>query len=940
MTLRTTGWLGLLALVTVAGWWFLDGPDGATGLDRGLSPAADAGERSGDGERAPSADPAPDPATGIHTRSFHGDDRPAPAVDALTLRFENEVGVAQAGVEVALTVISNSMLSWVGARASGSEPPRQTLMTDVEGEVVLRQLPPTGLQVLGRGQGLVGYEELTVDRVAPGERAIITMKPIRKVSVRVVDQVGQPVAGAPVTSSNASQRGPGYHWTTNPDGVAAFEITPMHGAAYTVKEFRAKVNLATGSVDSERVPWVDGDVTDVIVEVKRGVLVRLSVVDASGEPAVGRKTVRWKAARSGSAALPFISNRSFAVGGWMGRAASEKRRAFEGSETVLAGFKPGSKIKFILEEDGRCDTEETVELLLNGGVAEVVMRRGAAAPVLELPLAHEGGRPVTEGKFRLTVSYPKPGSRSDSGSMMHLSMIEGGGIIELQGGSGGVVRTPDAEGVVRLTADPAKALKLKVDRERVGGQVFGFWSSGNEKKKPLLEVQLPALEAGEVRRLDPLVIPPVPLVVAGHVVDSDGVGVGGALVRLAPIGGPQNPWSEGTFHLTQLKVRTAADGSYSIHSFGQLEGWRVFARLGDSGRSALLPFVLGDTDVTLSLAVVGGFEGVLTSTLTGNKALIRLDAEEGAINPNLRWVYPEMDLSKSCSGAGVFRFEGLAPGRYTARVKLAGYEVLVVKGVVVEGGKANRDPRLDGVVVGGDLVETSVTVRRPDGTPVKGADVSLRVPKGSAKQGPRLQYRTESHGAAPFVLPRGARRDVTVTAKGFLAYNQKDAAFPLDVTLDPGTELTVQLDIAGGGLPDDPKISAWQVRLRPAKEPVAPSLRIRQDVTHEVVEVHGATGPDFEMSINGLRANPRSVNLDRETRRATFKAVPPGKWEVTIRPQVTRKRKSAGGDGMIRRSSKPGKTLDLGPVETRSGVWQQSVRFTVDASVLASLLPQ
>ena len=351
MTLRTTGWLGLVVLVTVAGWWFLSGPDDATGLDRGLSPAADAGERPGDGERAPSADPDPDPATGIHTRRFHADDRPAPAVDALTLRFENEAGAAQAGVEVALTVISNSMSSWVGARASGSEPPWQTLMTDVEGEVVLRQLPPTGLQVLGRGQGLVGYEELTVDRVAPGERAIIIMRPIRKVAVRVVDQVGQPLAGAPVTSFNASRRGPGYHWTTNPDGVATFEITPMHGAAYTAKEFCAKVNLPTGSVDSEKVPWVDGDVTDVIVEVKRGVLVRLSVVDASGEPAVGRKTVRWETAKPRSnSGLSMV----LLVGG-SERRASDKKRAFEGSETVLAGFKPGSKIKFILEEDGRCD---------------------------------------------------------------------------------------------------------------------------------------------------------------------------------------------------------------------------------------------------------------------------------------------------------------------------------------------------------------------------------------------------------------------------------------------------------------------------------------------------------------------------------------------------------------------------------------------------------
>ncbi len=98
----------------------------------------------------------------------------------------------------------------------------------------------------------------------------------------------------------------------------------------------------------------------------------------------------------------------------------------------------------------------------------------------------------------------------------------------------------------------------------------------------------------------------------------------------------------------------------------------------------------------------------------------------------------------------------------------------------------------------------------------------------------------------------------------------------------------------------------------------------------------------FEMPMGGLRANPRSVNLDRDTRRATFKAVPPGRWEVTIRPRMARRSKSTGAGGAmrLRRMSTSGKARKLGSVETRSGVWQKSVRFTVDASVLASLLPQ
>ncbi|NRA97176.1 MAG: hypothetical protein HRU14_13300 [Planctomycetes bacterium] len=939
MKLRTAGLLGLTAAVVGVGWWFLAEPDDLVEPDGGRSAEATAGGSTPEDDTAHATEAAAeaDQAVGIDTERFREGEHRALAADALTLLFESETHVPQRGARVELRPLSQSMVVWSGQQRAAPGPPWQVLTTDADGEVLLRQLPPGGLEVFARSRDLLGYETLSAERVTPGQRVVITMKPIRKVAVQVVDQAGQPVAGAPVTVSSAALRGPGYHWTTNPDGVAAFEITPMHGKAYTAKEFRAEVRLPAGSVYSETVPWVDDDVTEVLVAVKRGVLVRLKVVETSGEPAVGRKSVRWETAKSPSRSLSVNSVISLSWNGSLGQEISEKKRAFEGSETVLAGFKPATKIRFILEEEGRCDSEEVVGLPVGEGSVEVVMKRGAPAPVLEIPLVHEGGRPVTEGKFQLTASYPKPGKNSGSGASMRLSMTEGGGILALSGIAGAVVRTPNDEGIVRLTVDPGKTVKLKVARRRPGGGTPSFlWSSGGDKVKPLLEATLPAFEAGEVRRLEPLVIPAMPLVVAGHVVDGGGAGVGGALVRLAPVGRQDNPWGSTVFNLSQSKVRTAADGSFSIRSDSKIEGWSVFARLGDSGRSALVPFLPGATDVTLSLVPAGALDGVLVSTLPRKKAVIRLEAEDGSVHPNLRWIYPEMDLSEDCDGAGNFRFEGLSSGRYTAHVRLAGYEVLVVRDVVVESGKANRDPRLDGVTVGGSLHATVVTTRRPDGTAVNGARVEVEVPKNGGEKGPRLSERTRGNGNASFILPRGARRDVKITAKDFLAYDQKDAVFPLDVTLDPGTELAVQLDVAGGGLPDDPKISAWQVRLRPAKEAVATSI---PEEGHGHPVILSAEGIRFSLSSGGSRSS-RSVNLDRDTRRATFKAVPPGKWEVTIRPQVTREKKSTGGGGRSRRSSKWGKTHKLGPVETRSGVWQKSVRFTVDASVLASLLPQ
>ncbi|MAG57663.1 MAG: hypothetical protein CMJ83_15340 [Planctomycetes bacterium] len=927
MPLRTAGLVGLAVLVAALGWWLLAAPEEDASLGEDLSAAmrrTDA-ENTGVEGTEPAADAAVDANLAIDTRSFRDREEREAAPDALTILFEDEAHVPQTEVRVELRVATQRVARY-GGQMRAQEPPWRTLTSDARGEVVLRQLPPAGLKVVGRGQGRLGHASLAVDRVAPGERVVVTMKPIRKVEVRVVDQAGQPVAGAPVTASSSGRQGPGYHWTTRPDGIAAFEITSLHGNAYAAREFRALVRLPSGLVSSEKVPWVDGDLTTVDVEVKRGVIVRLKVKGIDGEPVGGRRSVRWQTERGAPQHQRSYGEHVVITSGlWSmpatGGVNSHNRRSFEGSETLLAGFKPGRKIKLTLEEEGRCAVEETVDLPDGESLTEVVMQQGAPAPTLEIPLVHEGGLPFAEGKFRLTVTNPKQG-RPERGITRMQVFESSGEFLAMGGGLGGVVRTPNRNGIVRIDLQPGQTVDLKVEHERASGGMF--YRGGNNKEQPLLKTQVAALEPGEVRRLDPLVIPPLPLIVAGRVVDLEGAGVSGALVRLAPAPGANHSdlRRSGTYQLMQLKVRTNDDGAFAIRGPGKIEGWRVYARLGDSGRSTMVPFAIGADDIRLQVVPTGAFEGVLLSAIPRLRPQIRLEPEGGSVQQNLRWAYPEMNFNTSADGSGRFRFEGLAPGRYAVHVRLANYEVLVVRGVLVESAKVNRDPRLDGVTVGGDLLDTVVTVRQPDGAPVNGARIRLRDLAGGGAQGPRLSSRTGKDGVARFTLPRGARRNVKVTVKDFLPYEENDCVFPLDVTLDPGSELVVQLDIVGGALPEDPTISAWQVRIAPKAEG-APSreLNVRR----------------FVRSRSGMR----TVNLDRDRRQAVFKAVPPGTWQVTIRPRVSRRvQRGSGVVVRIRATTTTGKTHTLGQAETEAGVWQKTVRFTVDAPVLSSLLPR
>lgn len=940
MALRTLGLVIAVAAIVGVGWWLVNAEDDVTtdGPGRSGDSAAGLSARMGGTDHEPTGVETDDlESREIDTERFAERERKA-VPDALTFVFEDEGHHPQAGVDVTIGVVSGQAVMWVGAVGAEQEPHPVwgTFKTDSHGEVVLRQLPPAGLEVVGRNKTLLGFKRMGVQQVAPGKRVIVTMKPIRHVEVKVVDQAGQPVAGAPVGMQQGyGSMGPGVHWTTRPDGTVRFEVTAMHTQAYGQKECTVNVRLPLGNT-SGKAPWVEGDVTRVDVKVKSGTLVRVKVIDADGNPSHARRTISWNY-DTGNDSNGYSGDLMVLRSGWemngLAQHDAHRRRTFEGSETLIAGFQPGKKLTFKLEQEGRCPVEEKLELPSAGSLTELVIREGAPAPVIEIPFVHgtESGPPVVAGRFKIEHGAASDKPKNDN--RLHGLSFNGYNSFVIGGANANerVTRSPDRGGVIRVEVQPGKALDVKISRDRQGGEMFVFWGGGGSEDDSavLLKTRVAALEPGEVRRIAAVVVPELPVIVAGRVTDPAGNGVKGALVRLAPPP-DMHDFSGPRYHLMNLKVRTDEDGHFLIAGDGDVEGWRAYARMGETGRSAIEPFRPGQDDLVLAMVPAGSFEGRLISSLPGKRPYVRFKPEAASVHNNLRWVYPELDLNKNVSKDGTFEFEGLAPGRYTAVVRLADYEVLVVPGVVVRSGVINTDPRLDGVTVGSELIEARVTVRGPDGSPIAKARVQTKNPAGES--GPRINKRTDDSGVVSFIVRAGARRNVTVTMKNYLNWSRNDCTFPLNVTLDPGTRVVVELDVAGGGLPVDERIRYWQVTLKPkSKSTSRPSRGAASAREFELRMAERMMLKDMSRSRGGRQPTAR---LNKENR-ATFTAMPAGEWTVSLRPVLHRTLKRGGEKIRIRAKTK---AHELGNATTTSGEWDRNFRFTVRSEDLEQLI--
>jgi len=592
----------------------------------------------------------------------------------------------------------------------------------------------------------------------------------------------------------------------------------------------------------------------------------------------------------------------------------------------------------VLREKGRCDVKATTRVPEQGdGVVDVVMTRGARAPVVEVPLVDESGAPVTEGTFQIVTGPPGKVRSERTGMGVVIGSSFGRSFLTHGSSETTVERSPNADGIVRLTVAPDKPLELVVRRVQGNGTGMGLMPADPSTSQELFKGTIGICVPGEVRRLDPVQVLPLPVIVAGQVQDEKGEPVKGALVRLFPPAEMKDLWFGGGMQMAEQRVRTDGDGRFAILGMSDPTGWRVFARVAGGPVSERVPFSPGETGVVLVVRAVGSLRGRVVSAVEEALPVIRMHGEDRLRDGHLQFMYGELQFNATCKPDGTFVVGGLPPGRYRATVYLERYEVLTVEGIVIEGGGESVDPRLDGVTVGDHLERTAVTVRSPEGDPVARANVSLRAPEAEPSSGPRLSHRTDEEGIARVILPKGAVRDVRVNAKGFLAFKAEGRTFPFEAELDRGCTLTVGVSVSGGNLDSDDRVATWLVSLSgesaTRKYPDAVGGLFRAPD----LSASSSMAIEFSPGIMGATGRLQAL-LAVDGREVAIEQVPPGTWKVMIHARLRQKEEARDPGDVGWTVPRTTKKLELGSVEVTPGTARQRVEFTVDWQALSTLL--
>jgi hypothetical protein len=760
---------------------------------------------------------------------------------------------------------------------------------------------------------------------------------VRPVRVEVVDAAGRPVEGARVTPALYGSLRRQESWTDS-EGNARFVVNATDAGNYAKETFDALVTLPAKSYKVEPVPWADEGETVAKVEVERGVLLRVKVFDEGGEPARGGFTLRWKVKRAEGPANDDESARlrldaAFTGGGppsldRMSPSALATRR-FDGPETVVTGFASGSTYSLELLEEGRCAEVQEIHFESGPILREVVFTRGPLAPVVLIPLVDDRMSPVVEGSFRLEVSYPDDLKPTQAMAW---------------GENPASVVKPDRDGVIRVDIAARRRATLVLRHHAAGGLP---WL--RDEKKVLLDTEQSPLAPGDLRRLDPVTIPDQDVLVAGRVVDAGGRPVGGAVVRVAP-GRTGGRMQNGEMELAQKVARTADDGTFTIRrplgDLGDDREYRVFARLGDGAGSDLVSFDPGQRDVSVRVIPTGGLEGRLIAPSELGKLRVHVARTGFAVQEFIRRVLPDLGISRQAEEDGSFKFEHASAGRYDVIVSLGRHRVLKVEGVEVVSNRVVRDPRLDGVEVGGQLCRAVVVVTAPDGTPVPRARVSWSLLEGGNARGGRghTSAHTGSDGQATTILPDTDPRLLRIAAAGFLPFEATNPIYPFDAVLDPGCALTVVV-ATEGPLPIEEQVTGWRVSL------VDPGAKATEEVTSfsggflEVSASHSE--PIVFSTLGGMgRTGSLSAVLNKKTGRGTIKAVAPGSYEVQLSPLLRRRGlkvaegflelptpAAAAGGG--RKTPAP---LVIGRLTVRPGDREKTLHFSVAPAAIATMM--
>ena len=209
-------------------------------------------------------------------------------------------------------------------------------------------------------------------------------------------------------------------------------------------------------------------------------------------------------------------------------------------------------------------------------------------------------------------------------------------------------------------------------------------------------------------------------------------------------------------------------------------------------------------------------------------------------------------------GNGECRFRDLVPGTYRVLAHVDEHRVLDVPGLQVVAGETTRPASLQDRVVGGGIEAARVRLRDPEGRPLAGLRVWLRLPEWKVQHPHGKWCDTDANGEAWYLMPRGALVGVDVKAEGFAPVRLRDVTLPLGLTLGPGTSFDFSITGLEGVVPE-------------ARAVVVGCLPFDGTPPESPVEDVGGAS---------MFAHPQA-NLDA-TGRATIPNLPPGRYRLWL----------------------------------------------------------
>jgi RNA polymerase sigma-70 factor (ECF subfamily) len=346
----------------------------------------------------------------------------------------------------------------------------------------------------------------------------------------------------------------------------------------------------------------------------------------------------------------------------------------------------------------------------------------------------------------------------------------------------------DDVAVVDVPADAPGHLRL---REAPAGQKHAFLAG---PIKWIAVLPFAAMSSGEVKRLDPVRLTGVPLLVAGRIETDDGQAVRGAVIQVRPASVGPGDIALNTA-IQGLGGRSGPDGTYRVESVLTPKEWLAFAYVEGTLASAVVPFEKGRTDLVIRVRGMGAIKGRARTApnLPDSEPQLTLEPEDvelplGAFTG--RWS-PRTYLQVKKTGD--FSRDGIPAGTYQLVAKIGIARVLTIEHVIIRPGQTNEDPRFADLVLGDQLRLAVIRVVDADGRPVPHATVywAPSDQTGSVRGGNTST--TGPSGETRLPLPEDTLMNIRVEARGARPWQRDRVTLPLVVTLDGGARVSVGL---------------------------------------------------------------------------------------------------------------------------------------------------